>query len=83
MLLDMDAMQHLADLGLSYSQILIVAGEADADPRTVLVQIDALRGRGRPVRGRVGERIRRALRARGLAAPEIDLGEHAIRIEAK
>jgi hypothetical protein len=46
---------------LSSAQVLTIAGEAEADPRTVRRVM-----RGKPTRGLTSERILRVLRRRGL-----------------
>ena len=46
--------------------ILAIAAESDTDPRSVRAELAAQRGQRAPVRGRAGERVRRALMARGL-----------------
>ena len=51
---------------LTRRELLQLAVDADADPRSVAREIRALRGDGPHVRGRAGERIRAALAARGL-----------------
>lgn len=46
---------------LTRADVLRVAGEAECDPRTVVQELAAQRGERKPVRGMVGERIRKAL----------------------
>lgn len=50
------------------SLALEIAAKTFTDPRSVLRELRALRGREPHVRGRSGERIRAELRARGLEA---------------
>jgi hypothetical protein len=44
-----------------------LAAAADCDPRSVAAELAAQRGEREHVRGRLGERIRAALRGHGLA----------------
>jgi hypothetical protein len=49
-------------------EILRLAAEADADPRSIERELRAMRGEDRHVRGRAGERVRAALASRGIMA---------------
>lgn len=59
----------ITGLGVSGSQVRQWAVEARCDPRTIVVELryQAL-GKGRPVRGAVGDRVRAVLAAHGLPA---------------
>jgi hypothetical protein len=50
--------------------LLRLAAEADTDPRSVAAELAAARGERRHVKGRVGERIRAVLAAKGLIQPQ-------------
>ncbi len=75
------ALRVLAELNRPI--ILLIASRSDADPRSVLTEIRALLGKGRPVRGRAGERIRVELRAYVKPLLEgVQLGETLLGVDA-
>jgi hypothetical protein len=49
--------------------ILRLAAEADTDPRSIVNELEAQRGKRRHVRGHAGERVRRVLALHGLIRP--------------
>jgi hypothetical protein len=57
-------MLHQADIDTR--TVLAIAVEADVDPRSVRHEIAAMRGERPHVRGRPGERLRKAFAARNL-----------------
>lgn len=55
-----------SDPYFSIREIHAIAAEADCDPRSVTRELRAMRGESERVRGRAGERVRRALHSLGI-----------------
>lgn len=56
----------LRGLPIDGPTVRLVAVQAEVDPRSVIAELRAQLGEGRPVRGMAGHRIRRVLRRHGL-----------------
>lgn len=58
--------------GLDWPKLRELAVEAGCDPRTIIAELHAQRGRRPPVRGGAGRRIRAVLAYHGLVVPSGD-----------